>query len=293
MAHKAGFVSILGRPNVGKSTLMNVLVGEKLSVITNKAQTTRHRIKGIVSGEDYQIVFSDTPGILKPHYKLHEAMMHQVDASIEDADVVVYIIEPGISEIDDTLEQIIKKTTVHLILVINKVDTGEQPEIQALVDNWKLRIPQATVIPISALHNFNTQMILQTIIDFLPEHPAFYPKDELTDKSYRFFVGEIIREKALNLYRKEVPYSVEVVVDEFKEEEKITHIRALIYVARESQKMIILGHHGKAIKQLGTDARKDIEKFLDKKVFLELTVKVDKNWRDSDQALRRFGYEGV
>lgn len=293
MAHKAGFVSILGRPNVGKSTLMNVLVGEKLSVITNKAQTTRHRIKGIVSGEDYQIVFSDTPGILKPHYKLHEAMMHQVDASIEDADVVVYIIEPGISEIDDTLEQIIKKTTLHLILVINKVDTGEQPEIQALVDNWKLRIPQATVIPISALHNFNTQMILQTIIDFLPEHPAFYPKDELTDKSYRFFVGEIIREKALNLYRKEVPYSVEVVVDEFKEEEKITHIRALIYVARESQKMIILGHHGKAIKQLGTDARKDIEKFLDKKVFLELTVKVDKNWRDSDQALRRFGYEGV
>jgi GTP-binding protein Era len=291
MTHKAGFVSILGRPNVGKSTLMNVLVGEKLSAITSKAQTTRHRIKGIVSGEDYQIVFSDTPGILKPHYKLHEAMMHQVDASIEDADVVVYMIEPGISEIDETLEQIMKKNDLHLILVINKVDTGEQSEIQALVDNWKLRIPQATVIPISALHNFNTQMVLQTIIDNLPEHPAYYSKDELTDKSYRFFVSEIIREKALNLYRKEVPYSVEVVVDEFKEEEKITHIRALIYVARESQKMIILGHQGKAIKQLGTEARKDIEKFLDKKVFLELTVKVDKNWRDSDQALRRFGYE--
>ncbi len=291
MTHKAGFVSILGKPNVGKSTLMNVLVGEKLSVITSKAQTTRHRIKGIVSGEDYQIVFSDTPGILKPHYKLHEAMMHQVDAAIEDADVVVYMIEPGISEIDETLEQLSKKTNLHLILVINKVDTGEQSEIQALVDNWKLRIPQATVIPISALHTFNTQMVLQTIIDNLPEHPAYYSKDDLTDKSYRFFVSEIIREKALNLYRKEVPYSVEVVVDEFKEEEKITHIRALIYVARESQKMIILGHHGKAIKQLGTDARKDIEMFLDKKVFLELTVKVDKNWRDSDQALRRFGYE--
>lgn len=291
MTHKAGFVSILGKPNVGKSTLMNVLVGEKLSVITSKAQTTRHRIKGIVSGEDYQIVFSDTPGILKPHYKLHEAMMHQVDAAIEDADVVVYMIEPGISEIDETLEQLSKKSTLHLILVINKVDTGEQSEIQALVDNWKLRIPQATIIPISALHTFNTQMVLQTIIDNLPEHPAYYSKDELTDKSYRFFVSEIIREKALNLYRKEVPYSVEVVVDEFKEEEKITHIRALIYVARESQKMIILGHHGKAIKQLGTDARIDIEKFLDKKVFLELTVKVDKNWRDSDQALRRFGYE--
>jgi GTPase len=291
MTHKAGFVSILGRPNVGKSTLMNVLVGEKLSVITSKAQTTRHRIKGIVSGEDYQIVFSDTPGIIKPHYKLHEAMMHQVDAAIEDADVVVYMIEPGISEIDETLEQIMKKNNLHLILVINKVDTGEQSEIQALVDNWKLRIPQATVVPISALHTFNTQMVLQTIIENLPEHPAYYSKDELTDKSYRFFVSEIIREKALNLYRKEVPYSVEVVVDEFKEEEKITHIRALIYVARESQKMIILGHRGKAIKQLGTDARKDIEKFLDKKVFLELTVKVDKNWRDSDQALRRFGYE--
>jgi GTPase len=291
MTHKAGFVSILGKPNVGKSTLMNVLVGEKLSVITSKAQTTRHRIKGIVSGDDYQIVFSDTPGILQPHYKLHEAMMHEVGAAIEDADVVVYMIEPGMSEIDEILEQLTKKNIRQLILVINKVDTGDQAEIQALVDNWKLRIPQAAVIPISALHIFNTQMVLQTIIDNLPEHPAYYPKDELTDKSYRFFVSEIIREKALNLYRKEVPYSVEVVVDEFKEEEKITHIRALIYVARESQKMIILGHRGKAIKQLGTDARKDIEKFLDKKVFLELTVKVDKNWRDSDQALRRFGYE--
>jgi len=291
MTHKAGFVSILGKPNVGKSTLMNVLVGEKLSVITSKAQTTRHRIKGIVSGDDYQIVFSDTPGILKPHYKLHEAMMHEVDAAIEDADVVVYIIEPGISEIDETLERLSKKNNLHLILAINKVDTGVQAEIQTLVDNWKLRIPQATIIPISALHTFNTQMVLQTIIDNLPEHPAYYSKDDLTDKSYRFFVSEIIREKALNLYRKEVPYSVEVVVDEFKEEEKVTHIRALIYVARESQKMIILGHKGKAIKQLGTDARKDIETFLDKKVFLELTVKVDKNWRDSDQALRRFGYE--
>ncbi|MBE0637930.1 MAG: GTPase Era [Bacteroidales bacterium] len=291
MAHIAGFVSILGRPNVGKSTLMNVLVGEKLSVITSKAQTTRHRIKGIVSGEDYQIVFSDTPGILEPHYKLHEAMMHQVETAIEDADVIVYIVEPGMKEIDETLEQLREKSTGKLILVINKVDTGQQAEIQALVDQWKMKLPEATIIPISALHAFNVQTVLQTIIENLPEHPAYYPKDELTDKSYRFFIGEIIREKALNLYRKEVPYSVEVVVEEFKEEEKITRIRALIYVARESQRMIIIGHHGKAIKQLGTDARKDIETFLNKKVFLELSVKVDKNWRDSDQALRRFGYE--
>lgn len=291
MAHKAGFVSILGRPNVGKSTLMNVLVGEKVSAITSKAQTTRHRIKGILSSDDYQIVFSDTPGIITPHYKLHEAMMHEVEAAIEDSDVIVYLIEPGQKEMDGSVLQAVQKAGQKLIFVINKVDTGKQDEIQSLVELWQSQLPDATVIPVSALHNFNIQRVLNTIVDHLPEHPAFYPKDELTDKSYRFLVSEMIREKILKLYRKEVPYSVEVVVDIFKEEETITRIRALVYVARESQKMILLGRQGKAIKQLGTDARKEIEAFLEKKVFLELTVKVDKNWRDSEQALKRFGYD--
>lgn len=291
MAHKAGFVSILGRPNVGKSTLMNALVGEKLSAITNKAQTTRHRIKGILSREDYQIVFSDTPGIIDPHYKLHEAMMHQVEAATEDADVIVYLIEPGQKSLDEPLLEATQKAGQKLIFVINKVDTGQQDQIQALVEHWLSQLPQAEVIPIAALHNFNISKLLDAIIQMLPEHPAYYPKDELTDKSYRFLISEMIREKVLKIYRKEIPYSVEVVVDTFKEEDDITRIRALIFVARESQKMIIIGHKGKAIKQLGTDARKDIEAFLDKKVFIELTVKVDKNWRDSEQALKRFGYD--
>jgi GTPase len=291
MSHKAGFVTILGRPNVGKSTLMNVLVGEKVSAITSKAQTTRHRIKGIVSGGDYQIVFSDTPGIITPHYKLHQVMMNQVEAAIEDSDVIVYLVEPGQKEIDEDLVKAVKEAGLKLILLINKVDTGKQAEIQTLVELWQKRLPDATVIPAAALYNFNIAQLLNTIIASLPEHPAYYPKDELTDKSYRFLVSEMIREKILNLYRKEVPYSVEVAVDMFKEEEAITRIRALIYVARESQKMIILGHKGKAVKQLGTEARKEIEAFLNKKVYLEISVKVDKNWRDSEQALRRFGYE--
>ncbi len=291
MSHKAGFVAILGRPNVGKSTLMNVLVGEKVSAITSKAQTTRHRIKGILSGREYQIVFSDTPGIIAPHYKLHQAMMNQVEAAIEDSDVIVYLVEPKQKEMDEDVVQAVKKAGQKLILLINKVDTGKQADIQTLVDLWQNRLPDATVIPAAALYNFNVDQLMETIIAFLPEHPAYYAKDELTDKSYRFLVSEMIREKILNLYRKEVPYSVEVAVDIFKEEEAITRIRALIYVARESQKMIILGHKGKAIKQLGTEARKAIEAFLNKKVFLELSVKVDKNWRDSEQALRRFGYE--
>ncbi|HPE35193.1 MAG TPA: GTPase Era [Bacteroidales bacterium] len=291
MTHKAGFVSILGLPNVGKSTLMNVLVGEKLSVITNKVQTTRHRIKGIVSGENFQIIFSDTPGIIKPHYKLHEAMMHQVNGAIEDADLVIYIVEPGMKAIDETLETLSKINPENLLLVINKVDTENQSGIQNLVDTWQARLPDSVIIPVSALYGFNTARVMDVIIEKLPEHPAYYAKDELTDKSYRFFVSEIIREKILMLYHKEIPYSVEVVIDEFKEEENITRIRALIYVTRESQRMIIIGKQGKAVKQLGIEARKDIETFLNKKVYLEISVKVDKNWRDSDQALRRFGYE--
>lgn len=290
MAHKAGFVSILGKPNVGKSTLMNALVGEKLSVITNKAQTTRHRIKGIVSTDDYQIVFSDTPGILSPHYKLHQSMMENVDEAMDDADVMLYLVELGETEPDERIAKLDLSSGQKLIVVINKIDTGEQVVVENALRYWAEKIPGAEIIPISALHLFNIQKVLNTILDFLPEHPAFYPKDELTDKSYRFFVSEIIREKILLLYRKEVPYSVEVVVDQFKEEGKITRINAYIYVARESQKMIVLGKGGQAIKRLGTDARKDIEKFLDKKVFLELTVKVDKDWRDNEQALKRFGY---
>ncbi len=290
MAHKAGFVSILGKPNVGKSTLMNALVGEKLSVITNKAQTTRHRIKGIVSTDDYQIVFSDTPGILSPHYKLHESMMINVDEALVDADIMLYLVEIGETEPDERIAKLDLSGGQKLIVVINKIDTAEQIIVENALRFWAEKIPGAEIIPISALHLFNIQKVLNTILDFLPEHPAFYPKDELTDKSYRFFISEIIREKILLLYRKEVPYSVEVVVDQFKEEGKMTRINAYIYVARESQKMIILGKGGQAIKRLGTDARKDIEKFLDKKVFLELTVKVDKEWRDNEQALKRFGY---
>jgi GTPase len=290
MAHKAGFVSILGKPNVGKSTLMNALVGEKLSVITNKAQTTRHRIKGIVSTDDYQIVFSDTPGILSPHYKLHQAMMENVDEALTDADIMIYIVEPGEKEPDERIKKTNLSKGRKLMVLINKIDTADQKTIEEALKHWAEQLPGADIMPVSALHEFNMQKVLNTILDNLPEHPPFYPKDELTDKSYRFFVSEIIREKILRLYRKEVPYSVEVVVDQFKEENKHIRINAYIYVARETQKMIILGKGGQAIKRLGTDSRKDIEKFLGKSVFLELTVKVDKDWRDNEQALKRFGY---
>ncbi|MFW5705964.1 MAG: GTPase Era, partial [Bacteroidota bacterium] len=238
MSHKAGFVSILGKPNVGKSTLMNALVGEKLSVITNKAQTTRHRIKGIVSGEDFQVVFSDTPGILDPHYKLHETMMAEVDQAITDADVIIYMIEIGEKEPAEKIKTLLNTQAQPVLILINKIDKGDQATAQAAVDMWQAMVPGAEVIPVSALYNFNTGGLLEKIIGHLPEHPAFYPKDELTDRNMRFFVSEIIREKILLLYRKEVPYSVEVVVDQFKEEEKITRISAFIYVARESQKII-------------------------------------------------------
>lgn len=290
MAHKAGFVSILGKPNVGKSTLMNVLVGEKLSVITSKAQTTRHRIKGIVSSDDYQIVFSDTPGILSPHYKLHESMMENVDEAVVDADILVYMVELGEREPDAKIAALDFSKYQKVLVLINKIDTADQETVGQAIKHWSEKLPIAEVIPVSALHNFNVEKVLNIILENLPEHPPYYDKDELTDKNMRFFVSEIIREKILLLYRKEVPYSAEVVVDQFKEEEKLTRINAYIYVARETQKMIILGKGGKAIKQLGTEARKDIEEFIGQKVFLELTVKVDKDWRDSEQALKRFGY---
>ncbi len=291
MDHKAGYVNILGKPNVGKSTLMNALVGEKLSVITNKAQTTRHRILGILSDKDYQIIFSDTPGIVKPHYKLHRAMMHEVESALEDADILLYVVEMGESLPDEIIVKTIEQKKIPVIVAINKVDKNKQEEVQLAIDQWKKLMPAADVLPVSALYNFNVDQLLTLILQKLPEHPAYYPKDELTDKSYRFFVSEIIREKILLLYRKEVPYSVEVVVDAFKESKDIVRISAYIYVSRETQKIIIIGKGGQAIKQLGTEARKDIEKFLGKKVYLELSVKVEKDWRNKEQALKRFGYQ--
>ncbi len=270
---------------------MNALVGEKLSVITNKAQTTRHRILGILSDKDYQIVFSDTPGIVSPQYKLHESMMGVVKSALEDADILLYVVEFGETTPDERLVAAIDKKKIPVIIAFNKIDTGSQEEVQLAIESWKKLIPSASVLPISALHNFNVDQILNMILELLPEHPNFYPKDELTDKNYRFFVSEIIREKVLLLYRKEVPYSVEVIVDSFKEAVNIIRIKAFIYVARDTQKMIIIGKEGKAIKRLGTNAREDIEKFLNKKVYLELSVKVEKDWRDKEQSLKRFGYK--
>jgi GTPase len=291
MEHRAGFVNIIGKPNVGKSTLVNVLVGEKISVITNKAQTTRHRIKGIVSSDNYQIVFSDTPGIIDPHYQLHHSMMNEVQEALIDADIVLYLVDPGEKQPDENIVKINNGKAQNLIIVINKVDTITQPEAQSLINFWNDIFKDAIVLPVSALHQFNTDKLIETIINLLPVHPAYYEKDELSDRNYRFFISEIIREKILLFYRKEVPYAVEVVVETFKEEENITHISAIIFVARETQKIIIIGKGGKAIKRLGTEARKDIEKFLGAKVFLELRVKVDKDWRNSELALKRFGYK--
>jgi len=291
MGHKAGFVNIIGNPNVGKSTLMNGLVGEKLSIITPKAQTTRHRILGIVNDEDFQIVFSDTPGIVKPHYKLHESMMTEVKNAMVDADILLYVIEFGENEVNEIVSGFIKESYIPVILVINKIDKGLQKDVAEAVETWKSIVPRAEIIPASALHNFNVDFVLKKIIELLPEHPAYYPKDELTDRSERFFVSEMIREKILQYYKKEIPYAVEVIVDSFKEEETIVRISAFIYVARESQRIILIGKGGNAIKWVGTYARKDMEAFLQKKVFLELSVKVDKDWRNNENALKRFGYQ--
>lgn len=293
MAHKAGFVNIIGNPNVGKSTLMNAFVGEKLSIITSKAQTTRHRILGIVNSDDFQIVYSDTPGILKPSYKLQSNMMRFVDSALKDADVILYVTD--VVETPDKNQEYltrVQKTSIPVFLIINKIDLSNQEKLEELVSMWKEKLPNAYIIPTSAVNKFNIEPILKRIVELLPESPPYFPKDQLTDKTERFFVQEIIREKIFLNYQKEIPYSVEVSVEEFKASEKIIHIRALIYVSRDSQKGIIIGHQGKALKKVGTEARKDIEAFFENKVFLDLRVKVQKDWRDKDQNLKYFGYEG-
>jgi GTP-binding protein Era len=266
-------------------------VGEKLSIITPKAQTTRHRILGIVNGEDYQIVFSDTPGMIKPHYRLQEAMMGQVESAFQDADVLLYVVEAGEKTDQPEVTDKIRKRDIPVVVVVNKIDTSDQPAVTAKIETWQEIFPGATVIPVSALLGVNVVSVMEEILKLLPEAPPYYDKDELTDKTVRFFVSEIIREKILLNYRKEVPYSVEVVVDTFKESDKIIHIMAFIHVARESQKMIIIGKDGHAIKRTGTMARKDLEAWLGKKIFLELSVKITKDWRDDGQQLQRFGYE--
>lgn len=289
--HKSGFVNIIGNPNVGKSTLLNALVGEKLAIITSKAQTTRHRLMGIVNGEDFQIVYSDTPGIVDPHYKLHEYMMKFIDSALIDADIFLLVIEVNDKFNHPEVLDKIKNSGLPIILLINKIDLSDQETVVQQISEWQIKLPTAEVIPISALNHFNLEQVFNTLLEKLPENPPYFPKDELTDKSQRFFVSEIIREKILLFYKKEIPYSVEVVVESFKESDKIVKIFALIFVARESQKAIIIGHGGLALKKVGTEARKDIEDFVGKQVFLELTVKVNKDWRDKDLQLKRFGYQ--
>ncbi len=290
-AHKSGFVNIIGNPNVGKSTLLNALVGEKLAIITSKAQTTRHRLMGIVNGDDFQIVYSDTPGIVDPHYKLHEYMMKFIDSALMDADIFLLVIEVNDKFNHPAILDKIKNSGLPIILLINKIDLSTQEEVVKQLSEWQDRLPTAEIIPISALNKFNLENVFNTLLEKLPENPPYFPKDELTDKSQRFFVSEIIREKILLFYKKEIPYSVEIVVESFKETDKLIKIFALIFVARDSQKAIIIGHGGSALKKVGTEARKDIEDFVGKKVFLELTVKVNKDWRDKDLQLKRFGYQ--
>ncbi len=291
MEHKSGFVNILGNPNVGKSTLMNAFVGEKISIITSKSQTTRHRIMGIVNGDDFQIVYSDTPGVLKPNYKLQESMMKFVGTALVDADIILYVTDIY-ETIDKNIEFLnkIKETSVPVLLLINKIDLSDQEKVNELSQKWQELLPQSEVILISALKKFNIDYVFEKIIKLLPFSPPYFPKDELTDRTERFFVSEIIREKILLNYRKEVPYSTEVVVEEFKEGDDLIKIRAVIYVIRDSQKGIIIGQKGNAIKKVGTEARIDMEKFFSKKVFLELFVKVDKDWRNKTNELKRFGY---
>ena len=290
--HKAGFVNIIGNPNVGKSTLMNAFVGEKLSIITSKAQTTRHRIFGIVSGDDFQVVFSDTPGIIKPSYALQASMMDFVKSAFEDADILIYMVEIGEKELkDEAFFKRINQLDVPVLLLINKVDTSDQSVLEEQVAYWKEKVPRAEIYPISALRNFQTEVVFNRIIELLPESPAFFPKDQLTDKPERFFVNEIIREKILLHYKKEIPYSVEVETESFADSETIIHIRSVIMVERESQKSIIIGHKGEALKRVGIEARTDLEKFFGKQIHLELFVKVNKDWRSNVRQLRRFGYD--
>ena len=292
MTHKAGFVNIIGNPNVGKSTLMNALVGEKLSIITSKAQTTRHRILGIVNGEDYQIVFSDTPGIIKPAYQLQESMMDFVKSAFDDADVLIYMVEVGETALknEDFFNRIIN-SKIPVILLLNKIDKSTPEEVDEKIAYWRNKVPNSFVYVISALEKFNVESVFYKIIELLPEAPPFYPKDQLTDKPERFFVNESIREKILKHYKKEVPYAVEVETESFHEDENIIKIRSVILVERDTQKGIIIGHKGSAIKRVGAEARKDLEYFFGKKIYLELFVKVNKNWRSSDKELKRYGYK--
>ena len=291
MKHKAGFVNIIGNPNVGKSTLMNAFVGERLSIITSKAQTTRHRILGIVNGENFQIIFSDTPGIIKPAYELQASMMDFVKSAFDDADVLIYMVEIGEKELkDEAFFNKIKNAKIPVLLVLNKIDTSTQEEVEEKVQYWKNKVPNAELFIISAIENFNVQTVFDRIIELVPESPAFYPKDQLTDKPERFFVNETIREKILLNYKKEIPYAVEIETEDFKETNSLIKIRSVIMVERDTQKGIIIGHKGSALKRVGVEARKDLEKFFNKKIHLELYVKVNKNWRNDKKQLRRFGY---
>lgn len=295
MPHKAGFVNIIGNPNVGKSTLMNRLVGERLSIITSKAQTTRHRIMGIVSGPDFQIVYSDTPGVLKPKYKLQESMLEFSTGALGDADVLVYVTDTveqpdKNNEFLSKVQAMASENGTPVIVVINKVDLTTPDKLDELVEWWHKELPTAEIIPVSAKEGFNVDPVIRRIVALLPEGPAYYPKDTLTDKSMRFFASEIIREKILLHYDKEIPYSTEVSIESYEESPTLDRINAIIYVARQSQKGIIIGHQGSKLKRVGTEARKDLEAFLGKKVFLEIFVKVAEDWRDNDRALRQFGY---
>ena len=289
--HKAGFVNIIGNPNVGKSTLMNALVGEKLSIITSKAQTTRHRILGIVNGDDFQIVYSDLPGILTPVYKLQEKMMKFIEHALMDADIFLYMVEAGETKYNERIVTQIKDSAIPVMVLINKIDLSSQEKVVENIRFWSGVFGTDRVIPLSALRNFNIEKVLNLLIELLPENPPYFPKDELTDKTMRFFISEIIREKILLNYKQEIPYSVEVVVESYKEEANIIRIEATLFVTRESQKMIILGEKGASIKKMGTQARKDIEEFVGKRVYIDITVKVNKDWRDSELQLKRFGYE--
>lgn len=290
--HKSGFVNIVGNPNVGKSTLMNALVGERISIITSKAQTTRHRITGIVNGEDYQIVFSDTPGVLKPNYKLQESMLSFSVSALTDADVLLYITDT-VEKIDKHADFIAKvqKMDIPVLVLINKIDLSDPKRLEAQVQEMHELLPKAEILPMAALHRFNVDNLLRRIIELLPECPPYFGKDALTDKPTRFFVSEIIREKILLYYQKEIPYSVEVMVESFKEEKNKVNIQAVIIVERDTQKGIIIGHNGAALKKVGTEARRDIERFLDQQVNLELFVKVEKDWRNRDNSLKMYGYQ--
>ncbi|MFW5872670.1 MAG: GTPase Era [bacterium] len=291
MAHKAGFINILGNPNVGKSTIMNALTGEKLSIITSKVQTTRHRIMGFVNGEDFQLVFSDTPGLLKPRYKLQEAMAHFANLALVDADILLYVTEVNEKEpIQEEIKTKLNKAEFPVLVVLNKIDLANEDAVKEQISEWEKLIPGAFIIPVSALRKFNLEALWNKIIELLPEHPPYFPKDEITDKPTRFFVSEIIREKILKYYQKEIPYSVEIVIESYQESPEIDRIRAIIYCARDSQKSILIGQGGKAMKKTGTAARIDIEDFLGKKVYLELFVKIKKDWRDNDKLLKQFGY---